>query len=87
MTGQEAVMASIVIGATLVVLVPISRALAARIRGRAEQVLDDGRIDALSARLEQLQQDMLETQERLDFAERMLARQRQANGIEPGAAR
>lgn len=87
MTGQEAVMATVVIGAALVVLVPISRALASRIRGRAEPVLDDGRIEVLSTRLEQLQQEMLEVHERLDFAERLLAQQRQPSGLGPGAGR
>lgn len=87
MTGQEAVMGTIVLGAGLVVLVPISRAIAARIRGHPPQAVDDPQIEVLSARLDQLQQDMLETQERLDFAERMLARQRHANEIGPGAER
>jgi hypothetical protein len=84
-TGQEAVMATAVLGAGLVVLVPISRAIAARIRGHPPQAVEDSRIDALSSRLEQLQQDMLETQERLDFAERLLAQQRDAPRVGPGA--
>jgi hypothetical protein len=80
-------MATLMLGAGLVVLVPISRAIAARIRARPDQAVDEGQIEALSARVEQLQREMLETQERLDFAERLLARQRDVQRLGPGGER
>lgn len=87
MTGQDAIMATVVIGAGLCLLVPISRALAARIRSRPDQAGDGGRLEELAMHVERLQREMLETQERLDFAERLLAQRREASRVGPGAER
>lgn len=51
---------------------PVGRALAARIRGDAGAVQPD---PELRAEVDLLRQDVVELQERLDFAERMLAQQ------------
>jgi hypothetical protein len=62
---------------------PIGRAIAARIQGQvpgghsAEEVraLRESN-DALAGEVDQLRQDMTELQERVDFAERFLAKRR-----------
>jgi hypothetical protein len=62
---------------------PIGRAIADRIRARAAGV-DDDRADRLeevqvgmAEELDSVRQELAEVQERLDFTERLLARQRQ----------
>lgn len=69
-------------GATVVGLSfsPVGRALAERIRGRS-QVLPDPEV---FAELDQLRADVTELQERVDFAERLLSRQREAEPLGPG---
>jgi hypothetical protein len=76
----------IVMGTTQVLRGPVGKALGDRIAGRrpgagadgagTDQVL--GEVDALRARVAELE-------ERLDFAERMLARQREQPPLERGA--
>lgn len=51
----------------------IGKALARRIGGEAGAHLDDHRLAALEDDMERLRQELMETQERLDFAERLLA--------------
>ncbi len=51
---------------------PIGKALARRI-GR-EDAMDEGRLGELEDRLEGMESQILDYQERLDFAERMIAR-------------
>ncbi len=58
---------------------PLGRALADRIRGRVA-----GPDPEVIAELDQLRQEMLDVQERLDFAERLMAQQRGAGRLEPG---
>jgi hypothetical protein len=86
-TGQEAVLAAAVLAGGLYLLAPITRAFAARIHGppHGRGPLDSAQLEELSDHIERLQREMLETQERLDFAERMLAQQRDAERIGPGA--
>jgi len=71
-------------GGTLFLLAisPVGRALAARIQGKA--VTSDEVVQRLEAAnqavmddMEELRQDVAEVHERLDFAERLLAQQRQ----------
>lgn len=57
---------------------PVGRALAERIRGGGNQVGTD---PAVFEELEHLRQDMTELQERVDFAERLLAQKREAGQI------
>jgi len=73
---------------------PVGRAVADRIRGKhalpdVEQLraeLADAR-DAHGAELEQVRQEVADLAERLDFAERMLAQQREAPRVGPGGER
>lgn len=61
---------------------PIGRAIADRIRGR----IGHGETDpAVLEELERLRHDMMELQERVDFAERMLAQGKQAERL-PGVS-
>jgi len=64
-----------------VVLGPIGRALARRIEGRT---VDGGRLAELEARLADLERSnrqVLELEDRLEFAERLLSRQREADRV------
>lgn len=74
----EAILAIVLIfgGGTAVLLShsPIGRAIAARLRG--EQPLPPGPDPAVLAELDQLRLELIDVQERLDFAERLLAQHR-----------
>lgn len=85
MSGPEALMAAALFGGGIWLLSPIARAAAERLRPRHDAGLDTGRQDELAGQVERLQQDVVELQERLDFAERMLAKQRDSQPIGPGA--
>ncbi|HUL68743.1 MAG TPA: hypothetical protein VLT17_00715 [Gemmatimonadales bacterium] len=61
---------------------PIGRAIADRIRGRA---VASGTDPAVLEELDRLRQEMTELQERVDFAERMLAQGKQAERL-PGVS-
>ena len=79
----------------LLAISPVGRAIAARIQGGGR--IPDDQVERLEAgqqavldEMEALRHDVTEMQERLDFAERMLARQREkgalpAEGGTPGA--
>jgi hypothetical protein len=70
-------------GGTLILLAfsPIGRALADRIRRKeAVQVEDPG----LREELDQLRQELSELQERMDFAERVLAQRPEPSRLPPG---
>lgn len=74
MEGMEGILAIILIfgGGTAILLSfsPVGRALAARIRGEVPAATVD---HELRAEVDQLRQDVVELQERLDFTERVLA--------------
>ena len=83
-------------GGTLVLLgfTPIGRAIADRIRGKhALPDVEDLRAELAEARdtygteLEQVRQQVAELAERLDFAERLLAQQRESPRVGPGGVR
>lgn len=91
---MEEVLALVLIfgGGTLVLLAfsPLGRAIAARIQGRpgagrgdelARQV-GEAQAEVLEE-LEHVRRDMAELQERMDFAERLLAKQREAPKLPP----
>ena len=61
---------------------PIGRAIADRIRGRP---VASGTDPAVLEELDRLRQEMTELQERVDFAERMLAQGKQAERL-PGVS-
>lgn len=83
MSGPEAIMAAAVFGGGIWLLSPIARAMAERLRPRHDASLETGRQEALAGQVERLQQEVLELQERLDFAERMLAKQRDVDRLAP----
>lgn len=81
-------------GAFALVAFPIARAIGNRImhgrvpRGLPAGAVDervDERLDDLSGEVAALRQQLHETQERLDFTERMLAQQKQRDALPPGA--
>lgn len=74
----------------LLALSPVGRALAARIQGRAPGSEETRkRVEALeqwmSQEFESIHRELVEVQERVDFAERLLA-QRRSSGELPGGA-
>lgn len=85
MTPQETFMAAAVLGGGLWVLRPIANALARRISGEAAPRPMPGPDESTQAELQQLHADIADLAERLDFAERLLAKQRDAQRIGPGA--
>jgi hypothetical protein len=62
---------------------PIGRAIADRIARRAGAA-DDDRVEQLDHDVRELRAELGEVQERLDFAERLLARQREAERLLAG---
>ena len=62
---------------------PFGRAMAERISGRARTGSDDHEVRELKGQMEELQQQLVDVQERLDFAERVLARRDDRAGALP----
>ena len=81
-----------IVAATIIFVAysPLFRAFGRRImHGRtppegAKMVIDDARVDQLSGEVAALRQHLDETLERLDFAERMLAKSRERNVLGSG---
>ncbi|MBI2616233.1 MAG: hypothetical protein HYW52_11285 [Gemmatimonadetes bacterium] len=69
---------TLTLGATFVLRGPLGKALADRIGSRAR---DDAPIERLNREVAELRGEMAEVQERLDFAERLLAQQRERPGL------
>lgn len=65
---------------------PLVAALARRVGGGSDMLGEDVRLEIhdMQHRIESLESELASAQERLDFAERMLAQQRQPNQL-PGA--
>jgi hypothetical protein len=81
-TGQDAVaIVALAIAVVKIFTGPIGAAIADRIRGRAGSAEDP----ALAAEVDQLRGRLAEVEERLDFAERLLAKVREADQL-PGEA-
>ena len=83
MSGPEALMAAALFGGGIWLLSPIARAAAERLRPRHDADLETGRQDELAGQVERLQQDVVELHERLDFAERLLSKQRESARLGP----
>jgi hypothetical protein len=84
MTTPEAVMAFMLFGGAFWVLRPLTGALAKRIGGEASPPRDSAADETMQAGLHQLRAEMTELAERLDFAERLLAQQRESSRVGPG---
>jgi hypothetical protein len=81
-TGQDAVaIVALTIAMVKIFTGPIGAAIGERIRGHAMPVEDP----ALAAEVDQLRGRLAELEERLDFAERLLAQAREADQL-PGEA-
>jgi hypothetical protein len=81
-TGQDVIIAvALAIGLVKIFRGPIGAALAERIRGGARPADDQ----ALAAEVDHLRPRLAEVEERLDFAERLLAQAREADQLHGGA--
>jgi len=84
MSGEEAVVFVIFLTGSFVVLRPIAGALARRIGGEVQPRRPAETDEAVQAELQRLREDVDQLEERVDFAERLLARQREAPRIGQG---
>lgn len=85
MSGEEAIVAIVFFGGAFVVLRPVAAALAKRIGGEVHPPRAPAVDEAVQTELQQLREDVDQLAERVDFAERLLAKQREAPRIGPGA--
>lgn len=67
----------------LVLRGPLGKALAERLAGRGR---DDEQVRELRAELDDVRAELTSVHERLDFAERMLAKPRDQHAVGPGGA-
>ena len=70
------------VAAVIVLRGPLGRAWADRIAGRSGT--DDAEVQSLRADVDDLRHRLAETEERLDFAERLLSNQRDAEQLRSG---
>jgi hypothetical protein len=84
LTGQDVIVAvALAIGMVKIFRGPIGAAIAERIRGAPAPVEDP----ALAAEMDHLRSRLADVEERLDFAERLLAQAREADQLPGGAQR
>jgi ubiquinone biosynthesis protein UbiJ len=85
MSGPEGTaLAFFVLGGGFWVVRPLAAAIAKRIAGEHRLAAPDPQErEAVAEELQQLRQEMTELQERMDFAERLLAKQRGADRLAP----
>jgi hypothetical protein len=84
MSGEEAVVALVFFGGVFWVLRPVAGALAKRIGGEVHPSRPPEVDEAVQAELHQLREDVDQLAERVDFAERLLAKQREVPRIGQG---
>jgi hypothetical protein len=84
MTGQEAVVTVVFFAGAFVVLRPIAAALAKRIGGDAHASRPPEVDEAVQSELQRLREDVDQLAERVDFAERLLSKQRETPRVGPG---
>ena len=76
MSGPEAVAAFVFFGGTLWVLRPVAAAIAKRIAGEHRRPsMEPAERDEILNELQSVRQELTELAERMDFAERLLAKQ------------
>ena len=73
------------IGAVAILRGPIGKALADRLAGRVPHGVQSAETDALQAEVEELRYRVTDLEERLDFAERVLAQRREPDQLGPGS--
>ena len=82
MSGPEAVATFMFLGGTFWVLRPVAAAVAKRIAGEHRRAEPDHEETAeLREELQHVRQELSDLAERLDFAERLLTRQREAGQL------
>jgi hypothetical protein len=69
--------------ASLFSLTPLARALAKRLRGRHEPPADAGLREEVLGELQRVRGELAELAERMDFAERLLAKERESERLAP----
>lgn len=84
MSGEEAVVALFVFGGGFWVLRPLAGALARRIGGEVHAARPPDVDEGVQSELQRLREDVDQLAERVDFTERLLAKQREAPRIGPG---
>lgn len=86
MSGPEAIAAVVFFGGVFTVLRPVAAAIAKRISGEHRQAaMDSADRDEILNELQQVRQELTELAERVDFTERLLARQQQEALPKPGS--
>lgn len=89
MSGPEAVVVFMMVGGGFWVLRPLAAAIAKRIAGEHRPAgMDPEEGNEIRTELQQVREELGELAERMDFAERMLAKQREADAprlAPPGA--
>lgn len=84
MRPEEAVVFVIFLAGSFVVLRPIAAAIAKRIGGEVQKSRTPEVDEAVQAELHQLREDVDQLAERVDFAERLLSKQRETPRVGPG---
>ncbi len=84
MSNDEAVITVIFLVGSFVVLRPLAAALARRIGGEAHAPRVTESDEAVQSELQRLREDVDQLAERVDFAERLLSKQRDAPRIGQG---
>ena len=85
MSGEEAIVAIVFFGGAFLVLRPVAAALAKRIGGEVHPPPAPEVDETVQSELQRLRDDVDQLAERVDFAERLLAKQRDPQRISPGA--
>ena len=83
MSGEEAALVFFIFGGGFWVLRPLAGALAKRIGGEVPHPKAPEMDEAVLSELQQLRQDVNDLAERVDFAERLLAKQREPGRLGP----
>jgi len=73
------------IGAVAILRGPIGKALADRLAGRVPQQVPPGDGEEIRVEVDELRYRVAELEERLDFAERVLAQRREPEQLGPGS--
>jgi len=84
MSGQEAVVALVFFGGVFWVLRPVAGALAKRIGGEVHLQHPAEVDEAVQSELQRLREDVDQLAERVDFAERLLSKQRETPRVGSG---